>query len=166
MLQAAILAITRVAGQRTQRELNPGSRGPSGSLRSLDTGPSRHLQEDTRKRRPTGCPGVQGPPALQGSAGWVLTQARLAQASHVRAPCAHLCCLMVTDVQGMGALARAGQARQCLRTDGLAGVLVVLFMLLLPFNLCCLRKLDQPERKKSLKCTCGEGQKTEYLQPA
>ena len=69
MLQAAILAITRVAGQRTQRELNPGSRGPSGSLRSLDTGPSRHLQEDTRKRRPTGCPGVQGPPALQGSAG-------------------------------------------------------------------------------------------------
>ena len=45
-------------------------------------------------------------------------------------------------------------------------VLVVLFMLLLPFNPCCLRKLDQPERKKSLKCTCGEGQKTEYLQRA
>lgn len=68
--------------------------------------PSRYLQEDTRKGRPTGCPGVRGLRAPQSSGGWVLTQAR--------APCALLCCLMVTDVEGTGALAWAGQPRQCL----------------------------------------------------
>ena len=74
---------------------------------------------------------------------------------------------MVTDVEGTAALACTGQARYCLWTDGLAGGsggFVHVTAALQPL----LPKKAGPARggKISLKCTCGEGQKIEHLQPA